>query len=328
MSPPANRPGGPPAARAILIQPSELALPCPTSQLFGRSAPLGLDVGCGDGRFLARMATQSPEWNWLGVEASGAYVWRARTRLGRCGATNARLLHGTAGFAVRYLLPPSCLDAVYVNFPDPWPKSRHEERRLLRGPFLLALATRLVLHGRVYVTTDDASTVEFAAAEAERLELYAIHRAEPPPEVLTTKYAAKWLAAGRAIHHLRLELLTAAPAGEPPLTRYTVPHAILSGPLPKAVAFEKRVRELPAGHVVILEALCSLADDSLVLLGQVREPDLDQSLLIEARPHPEGVIVRLRRFGHPLITAGVRAAVGLVAEWLVEQGLTLRRRCY
>ncbi len=311
-----------------LLRPGQLPLPCRPELVFGRTAPLALDIGCGDGRFLFCMARRQPGWDWLGVEAAGAYAWRAASRLARHGVANARLLHGTAGFAVRYLLPPCCVHVAYVNFPDPWPKARHHERRLLREPFLRALATRLVPHGRLMLTTDDREYAELAADEAGRLGLYEVRVCQPPPEALTTKYAAKWQAAGRDIYGLSLELVAAAPEIQSPVMRCRMPHAVLAGQLPDRPGFGKLVRNLPNGRLVVLEAMRSLSDEGFVFLVQVHEPDLEQSVLVEARPHRQGTIVRLRRFGHPVVTPGVRAAVGCVAEWLVAQGLTLRRRSY
>lgn len=312
----------------LLLQPAEIPLPCPAERLFGRQAPLGVDLGCGDGRFLARMAEARPDWNWLGVEVSAHYALRTLVKLHRQRAMNARLLHGTAWFAFRHLLGPDSVTELYVNFPDPWPKSRHQSRRLLQAPFLRLVASRLVPGGQLYVTTDHLEYLAFVAAEAEALGCYQAWSGPPPPPVLETKYAAKWRAAARPIAHLRLTLAREIEDVYPPLTRYPMPHAFLRGHLPDVAQFSKQVRHLDEGQVILLEVWCSPKGDGLLFLAQVSEEGLAQSVLIEARSHRQGVLVRLRPFGQPLITASVRAAVGAVSEWLAAQGMTIERRAY
>ncbi|MCH1927501.1 methyltransferase domain-containing protein, partial [Shewanella sp. C31] len=99
-----------------------------------------LEIGFGDGRFTASLAKEHPDWLVLGAEVSAASVLRAYKRVRRENLGNVRLYHGTGPFALRNLVPPGSLLAAIVNFPDPWPKKRHQGRRLLKEPFFRRLS--------------------------------------------------------------------------------------------------------------------------------------------------------------------------------------------
>jgi tRNA (guanine-N7-)-methyltransferase len=121
-------------------------------QLFGRNAPLQVDLGCGDGSFLCEMAQQFPKINFLGVERLTKRVEKVRRKAEKI--ENVRLLRADSLFAVRYLLPESSVETFYLLFPDPWPKRRHQLRRIFTRDFLDAIAVALEQHGVLRVATD------------------------------------------------------------------------------------------------------------------------------------------------------------------------------
>ena len=121
-------------------------------QLFGRSAPLHVDLGCGDGFFLCEMAQQFPKRNFLGIERLTKRVEKVRSKAEKI--KNVRVLRADTLFAVRYLLPESSVQTFYLLFPDPWPKRRHQFRRIFTRDFLEAIAVALEKHGILRVATD------------------------------------------------------------------------------------------------------------------------------------------------------------------------------
>jgi tRNA (guanine-N7-)-methyltransferase len=121
-------------------------------QLFGRSAPLHVDLGCGDGSFLCEIAQQFPKGNFLGIERLTKRVEKVRRKAEKI--ENVRVLRADTLFAVRYLLPESSVETFYLLFPDPWPKRRHQLRRIFTGDFLDAIAAALEKHGYLHVATD------------------------------------------------------------------------------------------------------------------------------------------------------------------------------
>jgi tRNA (guanine-N7-)-methyltransferase len=122
------------------------------AQLFGRSAPLQVDLGCGDGSLLCELAEQFPEKNFLGIERLTKRVEKIRRKALKI--ENARVLGTDTLFAVRYLLPENSVEIFYLLFPDPWPKRRHQQRRIFTCEFLDAIATALEQNGALRVATD------------------------------------------------------------------------------------------------------------------------------------------------------------------------------
>ena len=122
------------------------------AELFGRSAPLHVDLGCGDGSFLCEMAQQFPNRNFLGIERLTKRVEKVRRKAEKI--ENVRVLRSDTFFAVRYLLPKNSVETFYLFFPDPWPKRRHQFRRTFTNDFLDTIAAALQKGGISRVATD------------------------------------------------------------------------------------------------------------------------------------------------------------------------------
>jgi tRNA (guanine-N7-)-methyltransferase len=122
------------------------------AQLFGRTVPLQVDLGCGDGSFLCELAQLFPQKNFLGIERLTKRVEKVRRKAEKI--ENVRVLRADTSFAVRYLLPENSVEAFYLLFPDPWPKRRHQQRRIFTRDFLDAAAGPLEQNGVLRVATD------------------------------------------------------------------------------------------------------------------------------------------------------------------------------
>jgi len=122
------------------------------AQLFGRNAPLHVDLGCGDGSFICEMAQRLSNSNFLGIERLTKRVEKVRRKAEKI--ENVRVLRADTLFAVRDLLPESSVGTFYLLFPDPWPKRRHQFRRAFTRDFLDAIAVALQKHGVLRVATD------------------------------------------------------------------------------------------------------------------------------------------------------------------------------
>ena len=122
--------------------------------LFGREAPVWLEIGFGNGEALRHMAGRHPEVDFLGIEVHRPGVGRLMNALAEDGLTNVRVLRADAAEVVRERIPEAALDRVLVFFPDPWPKKRHHKRRLIQPAFLDALARVLVPDGQLHLATD------------------------------------------------------------------------------------------------------------------------------------------------------------------------------
>jgi tRNA (guanine-N7-)-methyltransferase len=146
----------------------ELPRPWNPAELFGRAAPLEIEVGSGKGLFLAAASAAQPDRNFLGVEIAAKYARYAAARLARRELTNAMLVHGDAQRLFSELVPDECLAAVHVYFPDPWWKARHKKRRVMNEAFVREVERTLTPGGTLHFWTDVeeyfATTLELLAA--------------------------------------------------------------------------------------------------------------------------------------------------------------------
>lgn len=143
------------------------------SALFGRIAPLEIEVGSGKGLFLRTAATALPEHDFLGIEIAYRYAELTAAGLARAALSNARILAGDAQRLFAEALPDGLAAAVHVYFPDPWWKKRHRKRRVMNEVFVRQIERVLVPGGRLHFWTDVAEYFDVTLAliaETVRLE--------------------------------------------------------------------------------------------------------------------------------------------------------------
>lgn len=122
--------------------------------VFGRTAPVVLEIGPGMGETTAAICAAHPELDFVAVEVFAAGVAALALRVEEGGLANLRIIEHDAFEVVRDMLAPGCLAGVHVFFPDPWPKARHRKRRLLSAPFVHELALRLARGASLHCATD------------------------------------------------------------------------------------------------------------------------------------------------------------------------------
>ena len=195
------------------------------------AGPWELEIGFGKGRFLLARATAQPARRFLGIEIAGEYFRLAARRLARRGLANLALLHGEALYLLAAVLPRAFAREIHVYFPDPWPKSRHQRRRLFSPASLDLVLGALEPGGRLSFATDHLDYgVEVEAILSGHPGLEVARRPDGWAEGPRTNYEAKYVAEGRPI--LRLEATLAGvpslhPAGarEVLVARATAPGA-------------------------------------------------------------------------------------------------------
>jgi tRNA (guanine-N7-)-methyltransferase len=122
--------------------------------LFGRAAPVHLEIGFGNGEALAAMALARPQNNYLGIEVHRPGVGVLLRRLDTECIANVRVVCSDAKEVLEQRIPDASLDAVYVFFPDPWHKQRHHKRRLVQPEFIALLRRKLKPGGTLHLATD------------------------------------------------------------------------------------------------------------------------------------------------------------------------------
>jgi tRNA (guanine-N7-)-methyltransferase len=122
--------------------------------LFGRAAPLVLEIGFGMGEATAAMAAADPARNLLAVDVHTPGVGALCRDLDGMRLSNVRVVLGDAVDVLRDMVETGSIDEVRVFFPDPWPKARHTKRRLVNASFARLVADRLCVGGRLHLATD------------------------------------------------------------------------------------------------------------------------------------------------------------------------------
>jgi len=147
--------------------------PLDLARVFGRVAPVTLEIGFGMGETTAAIAQAHPDVDYLGIEVHLPGVGALLQRIDALALANVRVIRHDAVEVVDAMIAPGALAAVHVYFPDPWPKKRHHKRRLLNAPFVHALALRLAPGGYLHVATDWAHYADEVLATLEEEPLLA-----------------------------------------------------------------------------------------------------------------------------------------------------------
>jgi len=182
--------------------------PLDLAALFGRTAPVVLEVGFGMGDATATLAARQPEWDVLAVDVHTPGQGQLLRLVTEAALTNVRVGAGDAAVLLSDMLGPGSLQAVRVFFPDPWPKARHAKRRLVTREFLDLVADRLADGGHVHIATDVAAYAD-QVVTAMDVQTH-LHRLPAAPWRPPTKYERRARAAGRAVWDLAAERLPRA----------------------------------------------------------------------------------------------------------------------
>lgn len=135
-------------------------------EIFDRVAPLYLEVGSGYGHFMLEFCEQYPEVNYLGMDFRFKRSFNLARKLQKHPHQNFRFLRAR-GERIDYIFGDSELDGIFYFFPDPWPKRRHNKKRLFQEPFLKAAHKVLKPGGKLFIKTDH---LEYAYWMEERID--------------------------------------------------------------------------------------------------------------------------------------------------------------
>ena len=124
------------------------------SELFGRQAPVWLEIGFGNGDALLDMATRYPETDFIGIEVHEPGVGQALMGIESRQLTNVRIVQHDAMEVLDQMIPSASLNRVLLFFPDPWRKKRHFKRRIVQKEFIELVTDKLEAGGVLHCATD------------------------------------------------------------------------------------------------------------------------------------------------------------------------------
>lgn len=122
--------------------------------VFGRKAPLVLEIGFGMGASLVEMARAAPEKNFIGIEVHPPGIGNVLKLAEQEAITNLRIYRADANVVLEKCIAEGGLDCVQIFFPDPWHKTRHHKRRMIQPDFVAALRPKIAIGGVLHLATD------------------------------------------------------------------------------------------------------------------------------------------------------------------------------
>lgn len=278
------------------------------SSLFGRTAPLEIEIGFGNGEFLIRQAQENGDHDYVGVELHWESAKRLLRRIHHTGVANVRVLLGDARVILEMLFLPQRANRIYSLFPCPWPKDRHEGNRLFGGDFLRLMNSRIAEGGDARIVTDHEAYFHWIREQVPGSGFELDWKTIPPMH--GTKYERKWQNEGQQLFfdlHLSKIIHQDIPLKEDvELKIYNVKQ------------FDPDTFE-PAGSrgdvaVVFKDFFFDRKRERGAVKAFVSEEDLQQTVWIEIARKGEGWIIRPLPGAGALPTRGVQLALDLVSE--------------
>jgi len=186
---------------------SEILIPIDTEELFGNTRPCALEIGFGDGDFLIETAGIRPDSNFIGIEIKKKRFNKAVKRAHRRKVPNIKFLHMDANIALTEIFKPDTFNEIYINFPDPWPKDKHEKNRIMKVEFLSNLSIVLRGGGKLEIASDHRSYIEESLETLNHMSVFINNYAEPGyqnelEERIETKFEKGFREDGRKIYYL------------------------------------------------------------------------------------------------------------------------------
>lgn len=202
-----------PWADEFLKEHQDLIIPEPAEyrgrwqELFSNKQPIHLEIGTGKGQFIVQMAKRNPEINFIGIEAVKSIIVTAGEKAIDEELDNLIFMHADANKLVEYFADGE-ISQIYLNFSDPWPKNRHEKRRLTYQRFLAQYEKVLQPGGEIIMKTDNTGLFEYSLVSFSNYGMLLkevnldLHQLNEPDNVLT-EYEEKFSAKGHPIYRCK-----------------------------------------------------------------------------------------------------------------------------
>ena len=285
-----------------------------------------MEIGFGDARYLIRLALESPDSNFIGLEISNYALDRARRTVNQSGIQNVRLIRARAFMFLWLVCENTSLQDIYVNFPDPWPKAAHKNRRLINTGFLDLVAARMVAGSKIRIATDDsayASSIDRRMRKSPYFEDVEDGGVEiTTKSSLRTKYELKALRDDRTCYYFKRRRNTLETHNEiPRLEVLNMPHVIISTPLPLMEIghlYEPANYSTEDIHVRFVDFFHSVQYDQAVVDTYISEGELEQRVLLTIKgKSKDRFVINMRETGFPRPTPATHFALRCLAELIV-----------
>ena len=176
-------------------------------EVFKNSNPIYLEIGMGKGKFILEHAKRNPNINYIGLEVAESVLVRALEKLIDEPLPNLILLHIDA-FKLNDIFEDGEIDKLFLNFSDPWPKSRHAKRRLTCNNILNSYRKAIKVNGSIEFKTDNRKLFEYSILEfihnGLKFKDLSLNLHEDKEDIITTEYEDKFTSKGNVIYFVEV----------------------------------------------------------------------------------------------------------------------------
>ncbi len=274
-----------------------------------------VEIGFGNGDFLIKHALNNPEHMHIGFEISGISIGKVVKKAQRLGIENLRVARIDAYWGFYLLLADESVDTIYMNFPDPWPKKRHMERRLTNPENLFIFHRKLQPGGALHLKTDEFFFVEYTMENASYMGGWEWTLQENAISEEPTKYERKWIEEGKTIYRLTLRK-SGKPEREIRIRELKeveeLPHVRTSRPRFDPDELEGRVFKIREGLILKFFKLWENPEGYLIESLLV-ENGYEHYFMTRFRKKDDGWVIGISPFSEVLKTEGLKEAIHWIA---------------
>lgn len=204
-------------ASEVISQNSDIVLVNPVElkgkwrSYFKNDNPIYIEIGMGKGKFILEHARRNPEINYIGIEKEQSVIIRAVEKQIEARCENLVLVHFDAT-NICDIFSEAEVSKIYLNFSDPWPKSKHSKRRLTYPSFLENYKNILTSDGDIELKTDNRKLFEYSLVSLNNLkmnflevnlDLHTPHENEEKVEIITTEYEDRFVQMNHPIYYIK-----------------------------------------------------------------------------------------------------------------------------
>ena len=295
----------------------EESFPLDWEKFFGRRGELFVEIGFGNGEFLVEMARRYPEKNFVGFELSITSMVKIQKKIHDFRLENVRVVMEDGRFALREFFEDESIETVVTNFPCPWPKKAHEERRITSGDFLDILSVVLKPKGIFELVTDErwyAEEVHEKLIESGYFDVESI--LENPERPVETRYERKWKSQGKKIFLIRAYKLKKGKVERLLKGGIDLPHVLFQGDVKDEDVFSLEGKVFKKGDKVFVVKNTFKGRSSFLLKVISTDKDFQQQYFLILLKRKNGWLLRLDSVSNPYRTPAVKWSVRKLAEVL------------
>jgi tRNA (guanine-N7-)-methyltransferase len=176
--------------------------------LFENENPIHIEIGMGKGKFLLEKAIKEPSINFVGIEKFDSVLIRAVEKIAPFHLVNVLLLNLDA-IVLQDVFGCGEIEKIYLNFSDPWPKSRQEKRRLTSNTFLPIFQSILTESGDIEFKTDNQKLFEYSVLNMNKNHMemldFSLHLHQREETIITTEYEDRFSTLGQPIYYIKIK---------------------------------------------------------------------------------------------------------------------------